>query len=191
MFEEDLDLGKTAIEKLKQHLFDTKANKDIVNARKALFAKAKTYYSNEALNPRPKRGRPPKQAAKTEVEPQLTEDIYATVVPAIRPFVFKPDISSSAAITFSAKFESEDKLSTLRRQSYTADAETTLETLNLKLASLRSLSSRWQAMEAEKDGIRNPPPPRVQPELVVEEDEDEEELEVEEEFDEVMPVPET
>ncbi len=61
VFEEDLELPRLLIEKLKKQLFETKVGKDIQNARKTLLAKAKTYYSNEALNPRPKRGRPPKQ----------------------------------------------------------------------------------------------------------------------------------
>src|SRR3990167_7343147 len=64
VFEEDLDLSKNILEKLKMQLFESKAPKDVMQARELIFAKAKTYYSSEALNPRPKRGRPPKQAAK-------------------------------------------------------------------------------------------------------------------------------
>ena len=64
VFEEDLDLGKKVVEKLKENLFESKVSKDLTSARSALETKAKTYYSNEALNPRPKRGRPPKQAQK-------------------------------------------------------------------------------------------------------------------------------
>ncbi len=66
VFEEDLDLTKNVVEKVKRTLFEAKVPKDISQAREALAAKAKTYYSNEALNPRPKRGRPPKQVAKVE-----------------------------------------------------------------------------------------------------------------------------
>ena len=55
VFEEDLDLTKNIVEKLKKHLFDEKVPKELAIAREALSAKAKTYYSNEALNPRPKR----------------------------------------------------------------------------------------------------------------------------------------
>jgi len=36
----------------------------VAQAREVLVQKAKTYYSNEALNPRPKRGRPPKQTSE-------------------------------------------------------------------------------------------------------------------------------
>ena len=63
-FEEDLDVTKNVLEKVKHHLFDAKVSKDVQNARDSITTKSKTYYSNEALNPRPKRGRPPKQAAK-------------------------------------------------------------------------------------------------------------------------------
>ncbi len=74
------------------------------------FAKAKTYYSNEALNPRPKRGRPPKQVAKVEVEPQVTVDMYTTVPPPCRLFLYLPEITSAASVTFSAKFDTEAQL---------------------------------------------------------------------------------
>ncbi len=86
VFEEDLDLNMNMMEKLKRHLFDAKVSKDIASAREVLFSKAKTYYSNEALNPRPKRGRPPKQVAKVEIEPQVTVDMYTTVPPVCRIF---------------------------------------------------------------------------------------------------------
>ncbi len=59
VFEEDLDLNKSLLEKVKRFLFDAKVAKDIAGVREVLVAKSKTYYSNEALNPRPKRGRPP------------------------------------------------------------------------------------------------------------------------------------
>src|SRR5437660_4513378 len=47
VFEEDLDLPKSVIEKLKRNLFDSRVGKDLLTARKSLFTKAKTYYSNE------------------------------------------------------------------------------------------------------------------------------------------------
>src|SRR3990167_4484827 len=49
VFEEDLDLTKNMMEKIKRHLFDAKVSKDIATVREALVSKAKTYYSNEAL----------------------------------------------------------------------------------------------------------------------------------------------
>ena len=140
VFEEDLDLPRQLIEKLKQSLFQSKVGKDILNARKALVAKAKMYYSNEALNPRPKRGRPPKQAAKPEIEPQVTVDVYTTVAPAVHPFLFAPEINLSSAFSvFSSKFDSEEDLLSSRRQT-TADTEASL---SQKLASLRAISSKW------------------------------------------------
>lgn len=140
VFEEDLELPRHLIEKLKQSLFQSKVGKDILNARKALVAKAKMYYSNEALNPRPKRGRPPKQAAKPDIEPQVTVDIYTTVVPVVRPFLFAPEINTSSAFSvFSSKFDTEEEQPINRRHS-AGDAEATL---SQKLASLRAISSKW------------------------------------------------
>lgn len=137
VFEEDLDIPRQLLEKLKQNLFENKVGKDILNARKNLVAKAKTYYSNEALNPRPKRGRPPKLAVKAEIEPQITTDIFTSVPAKVRPFLFTPDVSSSGLSAFSAKFEGEERRGLGEE-----------ETLQQKLASLRSLSSRW--LEAEE-----------------------------------------
>lgn len=144
VFEEDLEIPKAIIEKLKSQLFESKVGKDILTARKALVTKAKTYYSNEALNPRPKRGRPPKQAVKLEIESQITTDIYTTVTPAVRPFLFTPDFSSGSALTFSSKFDSEDQWLAHRRSAHlTPDADLSLESINQKLALLRGISSKW------------------------------------------------
>ena len=140
VFEEDLDLPRHLLEKLKQSLFQSKVGKEIINARKALVTKAKMYYSNEALNPRPKRGRPPKQAAKPEIEPQVTVDIYTTVTPSVRPFLFAPEINLASAFSvFSSKFDSEEELISSRRQ-IAGDSEASL---SQKLASLRALSTKW------------------------------------------------
>lgn len=149
VFEEDLDLPKSMIEKLKRELFQVKADKDIVNARKALSAKAKTYYSNEALNPKPKRGRPPKQIQKLEIEPQVTTDIYTTVPAAVRNFLFTPDLTGSSS-TFSSKFGHHEELYSNRRLPLTSDSDLNLENLNQKLAALRSLSSKWIDTETPK-----------------------------------------
>lgn len=180
VFEEDLDIPKSMIEKLKSNLFEPKAPKDILVARKALVSKAKTYYSNEALNPRPKRGRPPKQAAKQEIEPQMATDIYTTVHPSLRQFLFIPDISSSGA-TFSSKFETPD----LSHRRTTNESDLSVESLNQKLAALRSLSSSW--IEKDKTVVPKPPIPShkaVQAEDLDEDVEDEEE----EDFDEEAPI---
>ena len=100
VFEEDLDLPKMLVEKVKRTLFEAKVPKDISQARDVLSAKAKTYYSNEALNPRPKRGRPPKQVAKVELEPQVSMDIYTQVPAPCRQFLYIPDIASAQFFKF-------------------------------------------------------------------------------------------
>lgn len=143
-FEEDLDVTKTVLEKAKHHLFEAKVPKDVQTARDAIVAKSKTYYSNEALNPRPKRGRPPKQAQKVELEPQYTVDIYKTVPSAIRPFLFNPDFTSTA-VTFSAKFDTEAQLIASLRGSSRVKIDTKLEALSQRLESLRHLSDRLKS----------------------------------------------
>lgn len=141
VFEEDLEISKNVLEKVKQHLFDAKVSRDVQTARDAIEAKAKTYYSNEALNPRPKRGRPPKQAAKVEVEPQYTADIYKTVPPEARAFLYMPDFTSTS-VTFSAKFDTEAQLIASLRGSSRVKIDTRLEALSQRLESLRHLSDR-------------------------------------------------
>jgi len=142
VFEEDLDLPKNVVEQLKAHLFDVKVPKELQQARSALVKKAETYYSNEALNPRPKRGRPPKQVAKIEVETQVTSDIYTQVPPAVRKFLYLPDITSASSITFSEKFESEEAFLAYLRGGARTEAESQLEALSEKFASLRKISSQ-------------------------------------------------
>jgi len=140
-FEEDLDIAKPTLEKLKHNLFEVKVSKEIQGARDVITTKSKTYYSNEALNPRPKRGRPPKQAQKVELEPQYTPDVYMTIPAAVRPFQFNPDFTSTA-VTFSAKFDTEAQLIASLRGSSRAKIDTKLEALSQRLESLRHLSDR-------------------------------------------------
>jgi Uncharacterised protein family (UPF0158). len=147
VFEEDLDLTKNLLEKMKRQLFETKVPKDISQARDALSAKAKTYYSNEALNPRPKRGRPPKQAIKVELEPQVSMDIYTQVPSPCRPFLYLPDITSAASVTFSSKFETEEHLLASLRGSPRLLVDEKLEALSARLESLRHLSDRLAGSE--------------------------------------------
>jgi hypothetical protein len=142
VFEEDLDLTKTLIEKLKRHLFDAKVPKDVSQAREALVTKSKTYYSNEALNPRPKRGRPPKQVVKVELEPQITMDLYTTVPVAVRPFLYTPEITNASGVTFSARFDTEAQLLANLRGSTRVKVDSKLQALSERLESLRHLSSR-------------------------------------------------
>lgn len=143
VFEEDLDVGSKMIEKLKESLFDPKASKEILLARKTLFNKAKSYYSSEALNPRPKRGRPPKQIAKLELEPQASVDIYTTVPTNVRQFLFTPDITQVSFASFSSKYKSEEELLASRGLSTTPSSSSHLGDLNKKLEHLRSLSKKW------------------------------------------------
>jgi hypothetical protein len=147
VFEEDLDLPKIVMEKVKQQLFDSKVGKDVAQAREVLAQKAKTYYSNEALNPRPKRGRPPKQQVKIEIEPQLTGDIYTTVPPVCRMFLYLPDISSASAVTFSSRYGTEAELLANLRGTTRVKVDTKLEALSQRLESLRQLSSRLSGIE--------------------------------------------
>lgn len=147
VFEEDLELPKDVMEKVKTQLFETKASKDVVSARKALFAKAKTYYSNEALNPRPKRGRPPKQVAKAENEPQMATDLYTTVPKFARPFLFMPEYGQGTFIIFSQKFENEEQLMARKKSSATGELGIHIESLNQKLMAIRSLSNKWEQEE--------------------------------------------
>jgi hypothetical protein len=142
VFEEDLDLTKNLLEKLKRHLFDVKVPKDVAAARDALNAKSKTYYSSEALNPRPKRGRPPKQVAKAEPEMQVTVDMYTTVPPPVKGFLYLPDISSASAITFSSRFKTKEELLDNLRGNPRAKVDHKLQALSERLESLRHLSGR-------------------------------------------------
>ncbi len=141
VFEEDLELPRNVVEKLKEHVFDAKVSKEVAGAREVLEAKAKTYYSSEALNPRPKRGRPPKQQAKPELEPELTHDIYTTVPLALRQFLFIPEFGTGGA-SFSSKFDSEEQFLANLRGGSKDKVDTKLEILSQRLESLRHLSTK-------------------------------------------------
>ena len=164
-FEEDIELTKSIVEKVKLNMFIPKVGKDIAQARKMLTVKAATYYSSEALNPRPKRGRPPKQVIKVETEPQFAQDIYTAVPKSMKPFLFTPDYHSSSMIfTFSGKFASEADLLAHRKQQLQSNLD--LQTLSQKLAALKTLSSNWnrddgegtfgEALAADAGGEREP-----------------------------------
>lgn len=165
VFEEDLDLPKLLVEKVKRSLFEAKVPKDISQARDVLSAKAKTYYSNEALNPRPKRGRPPKQVAKVELEPQVSMDIYTQVPGPCRHFLYIPDIASASSVTFSSKFETEEHLLASLRGSPRLRVDEKLEALSQRLESLRHLSDRLAGAEKMfgMDKIKKPFTPFIKP----------------------------
>jgi hypothetical protein len=148
VFEEDIELSKSVVERLKEHKFDAKVSKELQNGRETLVTKANTYYSNEALNPRPKRGRPPKQVAKVEFEPQLTDDIYTTVPSSLRYFLFCPEYSSSA-VSFSAKFDTEAQFLASMKGTPKMKVDTKLEVLSQRLESLRHVSHRIKEVGEE------------------------------------------
>lgn len=150
VFEEDLDLAPSLIEKVKQNLFIEKVPKDVATARQVLDARAKVYYSNEALNPRPKRGRPPKQVVRVEIEPQFTQDFYMKVPAAMRTFLYTPDITNAASITFSSKFDSDEEIRAKLRNTPKAENIVSLEAISKKLSSLSDLSKKVSAIESEK-----------------------------------------
>ena len=169
VFEEDCELTKSIVEKVKINMFTPKVAKEILQARKILSSKAETYYSNEALNPRPKRGRPPKQTAKVETEPQFSQDIYIAVPKSIKSLLFTPDYhTSSVLFTFSDKFGSEADLLAHRKQQLQDGPE--LVSLQDKLQVIRALSSTWTPSET-KPALKVPPkeeetpiiPPKKQP----------------------------
>jgi len=156
VFEEDVEIPPPQMEKIKKALFQAKVGKEVSSGRKVLEAKADTYYSNEALNPRPKRGRPPKQQAKVEKEPTFSEDIYLTVPSAARPFLFTPEITSFSSITFSAKYDSQEELLAKLKSNRQTD-NSKLEELADKLASLRNLSAQ---VAARKTPPKKKSPPK-------------------------------
>ena len=162
VFEEDLELSTKVVEQLKEHLFDAKVGKELTSARKTLTAKAKTYYSNEALNPRPKRGRPPKQNTKQDVETETSADIYLTVPATVRPFLFIPDISGISAATFSAKYESEEELlKSLKTSSSSKERwnhSNQVKEVNRSLSTLRTMTKGWN----EEDESGNTPSSKKQ-----------------------------
>lgn len=151
VFEEDLDLAPSLVEKVKQNLFTSKVPKDVATARQLLENRAKVYYSNEALNPRPKRGRPPKQVTKVEVEPQFTQDYFMKVPSVIRPFLYSPDITSASSITFSSKFDSAEEFKSRHKSGASkSDGIISLEAISKKLSSLSDLSKKVTAIEKDK-----------------------------------------
>lgn len=149
VFEEDLELPKTVLEKVKQSLFQANVDKEIQAIRKTLVAKAKGYYSNEALNPRPKRGRPPKQIAKQEIELQVTSDVYLKVPPVVRPFLYTPEVTGSPGVAFAPNFDLSAHIAARRPAGY-SETEVGLESFQQKIAALRRLSAGWVEQEKEE-----------------------------------------
>ena len=152
VFEEDLDLPRPMIEKIKRSCFIAKVPKDVATAREALATKARSYYSNEALNPRPKRGRPPKQVVKIEVEPTVTPDMYTQVAASVRPFLYLPEINAASAVTFSSRFDTEEAFLAHLRGGQRIEQQSKLQILTERLASLQALSHRLGKTEPAQSG---------------------------------------
>lgn len=157
VFEEDLDFTQNLMEKLKTNLFESRVGKEVTAARKLIAQKAKTYYSNEALNPRPKRGRPPKQSPESKLEPQICIDVYTAVPKGVRPFLFTPDITSPSSMSFSAKYDSEEAMLAQRKDQST-ESQAVIDSLNQKLAELKGLSTRWLGPEESESKPKEEPP---------------------------------
>ncbi len=186
-FEEDLEIPKAVIEKVKRDHFEPRPSKEVLAARRAIELKSKSYYSSEALNPRPKRGRPPKQIIKSDIEPLTSKDIYSSVPPEAQLFLFTPDHASTSIIAFSSKFDNEEQM-LASRKSHTAQPHMTLESLNQKLAALRNLSSRWLEHENKPETAEEPGEHEIEEdEEEYSELEDEIEIEEEEELEESKP----
>jgi len=159
VFEEDLELPRQVVEKLKISAFDDKVARDVQQGRKVIESKAKTYYSSEALNPRPKRGRPPKQVAKVEVEPQFSQDIYLRIPKEIKPFLFAPDYQGTSSVfTFSGRFSSQEELLAYRKRQHQDVNVIETQDLNKKLETLRALSSSWAEAKGEVEEKESPMP---------------------------------
>jgi hypothetical protein len=154
VFEEDLEVALPVLQNIKKHIFEKKAPKDVISARKTLEEKSKTYYSNEALNPRPKRGRPPKQVIKVDTEPQYTEDLFLSVPNSVRAFLYTPNINNASSIIFSSKFGSEKEFLANLKNSTTSKSTKELEALTQRLASLQDLSSRLATTQESDDQLK-------------------------------------
>lgn len=142
VFEEDVDgIPVGTMEKIRLLAFDAKAGKEVQAAREQLIQKAGTYYALEATFLKPRRGRPPKQVQKVDVEVTLSSDIYTKLPTILRPFLFATEPGSSATI-FSSKFHSDADPSSLRGVAK-GKIDTKLEVLSQRLESLRQLSDRF------------------------------------------------
>ena len=154
VFEEDLDLSTQVVEKLKMGVFERKVPKDVQAGRNTMVAKSKTYYSSEALNPRPKRGRPPKQNPKVETVVEFTTDLFQTVPKAVRHFLFVPEFKAHA-VFFSTKFETEEQFLAGLKGTTKVKVDSKLEALSQRLESLRHLSTKLRGVKHEKGLVPN------------------------------------
>ena len=93
VFEEDLQsmMSATDICLLKESRGDNKAHSSKTGQMlyNQLLAKAKSYYKEEVLHPKPKRGRPPKKVEKQQQNTSLTSDIYFSIPEKIYHFIYR------------------------------------------------------------------------------------------------------
>ncbi len=170
VFEEDLDLPLPIVEKLKSSQRQAKVARDLSQARKTLQTKAATYYSAEALNPRPKRGRPPKNVQKVEIEQLFSDDLYTNVPAPVRPFLYIPDMEAVTLATFSSRHDTEEAFIASLRDSQRAQTADSDE-LSQKLATLRSLSRQVLGRASAKRPNTSPQTksePELEPEPMTE-----------------------
>lgn len=140
VFEEDIDLPKNLVEKIKMHLFDTKVPKDVNQGRDVLDQKAHSYRSAESYITKARRGRPPKAAPKVETEPQFTADIYKTCPSTLRPYLYLPDYNPDG-VSFSTRLNSQEAMANLKGLQQ-PKVNSRLEVLSQRLESLRHLSGK-------------------------------------------------
>ncbi|MFA6501574.1 MAG: hypothetical protein WCT85_02185, partial [Parachlamydiales bacterium] len=76
-------------------------------------------------------------------------DIYSHVPKAARAFLYIPEISSASAVTFSAKFETEEQLLASLKGTPRVKVDEKLEALSRKLESLQQLQTRLSASEID------------------------------------------
>lgn len=141
VFEEEIDSTCAVIEKYKSTDPSKRPSKDVQALSKVLEAKSKSYYTKEAINPRPKRGRPPKMAQKVEKEPDFSADFYVGVSPMLRHFLYVPEYTGEP-ITFSKRAPQSGQYIQARRQRKSEQSTVRLEQFSKRLESLQLLSDR-------------------------------------------------
>lgn len=73
--------------------------------------------------------------------------MYLKVPVAVRPFLYIPDTTGAASVTFSARYDSEAELLASLRGSSREKVDTRLEALSQRLESLRHLSAKLSSID--------------------------------------------
>lgn len=141
VFEEELEVSRSAIEKYKVADPSKRTTKEQQNLLKTLESKSKSYYTKEAINPRPKRGRPPKVTQKVEKEPDFSSDYYQNISTILRHFLYVPEYTGEP-ITFSQRTPQSSQYLEARRQRKSELSSKRLEQFSKRLESLQVLSDR-------------------------------------------------